>query len=153
MTNNPQTIRNVDYPQVMINLLNFINSRLIQSNREDKPYVFAKRLECNSFNINRLTTLNNTVYTFQYFNVTNNQVPLSNYPFAPESIKKQFRYLPKLKICINCKLMLLVNVEGGVVNDSFGTIRTIRFEANQHEVDAEFTSRECNAKAQKRINR
>ena len=128
----------------MINLLNFINSRLIQSNEEDKPYVFAKRWECNSFNINRLTTLNNTIYTFQYFNVTNNQVPLSNYPLAPGSIKKQFRYLPELKICINCKVMLLVNlnVDDGLVNGSFGTVRDIRFDANVHEVDVEFVSRE-----------
>ena len=129
-------------PTVMINLLNFINSRLIQTNELDEPYVFAKRWECNSFNSNRLSTLDNRVHTFKYFDVTNNQIPVSNFPLAPESIKKQFRYLPELKICLNCKVMLLVNlnVNEGLVNGSFGTVRAIRQTDTEQEVDVEFAS-------------
>ena len=131
-------------PTRMAELLNFINNRLTFSQLLDEPYVFAKRWECNNFNNNRIFTLGENIHTFQYFNVSNTPLPVCNYALAPESIKKQFRYLPELKICVNSKVMLLNNIDvtEGLVNGSFGTVREITMTEQLHEIKVEFASRE-----------
>ena len=129
-------------PVVLDYILNFINTRLTSDYNLDQPYVFAKRWQCGNFNNNRVSQIGSRVYVFQYFNVTNTRVPMSTYPLASAGIKRQFRYLPELRICVNSKVMLLNNLDIpiGLVNGSFGTVREI--DDVNHQIKVEFASTE-----------
>ncbi len=130
----------------LLQTLNFINSRLTDFNmHDDSAYVYAFNSECRNHNRAVLRSLNRKIHHIKLDNSSDSN-SFYNLP-QNSSIKKKFRFYDVLDICIDARVMLLINkdIDNGLVNGSIGVVRHIEYgnkNLNEIHIEVEFISKD-----------
>ena len=116
----------------------FINSRITFDAITDTPYIYPTHALCDNHNNNRLGMLRNRIYDFTFNSDANDSRSYFNFEVSSE-IKSSFRYSSSLRIAIDARVMLLVNLDqdAGLVNGSIGIVKDISLDPRP-EIQVEF---------------